>query len=209
MAERKTSFSLNNNMLETNRGISLIVTALSVMVVLIIGFFAYQEFFSHAGVKENINFSRTGNLVINNPGLEENVWYLIYETPGSPAATTKLSFDDKSVCKTQDESCLSLVVGDRVSVKGIEGDGKVLVRELEVIGGTNVSSGPSVVEWETAVALLDACRVDSASADHSREVYLTLDDGSKIFTVEPKDSSISDKLKEIEKKCGKIPFAIE
>jgi hypothetical protein len=125
-------------MIETNRGVSLVVMVLSVIVVLIIGFFVYQQFFSHNGVAENINFSRAGNLVLDNPGMENGVWYLIYETPGSPANSVKLSFDSKSVCRNQSDSCLDLIAGERVSVKGIKINDAVLVKEMEFWGESEI-----------------------------------------------------------------------
>lgn len=198
-------------MINTNRGISLIITTLSVIVLIIIGFFAYQQFFSNAGLKENINFSRTGNLVINNPGLEENTWYLIYENPGSPAKNIKLSFDNKSFCKNQSNSCLDLVIGDRVSIKGVEANGEVLVRELEVMDGNEaeIINGPVVVEWEIATGFLNDCDVREVLLNKDREVYLTLNDGRKLFTIEPKDNSILEKIEETKKKCGEVPFISE
>jgi hypothetical protein len=198
-------------MINTNRGISLIITALSVIVLIIIGFFAYQQFFSNTGIKENINFSRTGNLVINNPGLEEDTWYLIYENPGSPAKNIKLSFDNKSFCKNYNNSCLDLVIGDRVSIKGIEDNGEVLVRELEVVDGSeaDIASGPVVVDWEIAIGFLNDCNVREVSLNKDREVYLTLNDGRKLFTIEPRDNSILEKIEENKKKCGEVPFISE
>jgi hypothetical protein len=198
-------------MFDANKGISLIITALSVIVFIIIGFFTYQQFFSNAGAEENINFSRVGNLVINNPGLEENTWYLVYENPGSPASNVKLSFDNKSVCKNQDNSCLDLVAGDRASIKGIDANGKILVRELEILGGSDIdiANGPVVVDWEVATGFLNDCKINEVSLNNKKEVYLTLNDGRKLFTIEPKDDSISKKIKEIEKKCGETTFVSE
>lgn len=120
-------------MFESSKGISLIIMILSVIFIMIIGLFVYQEFFSSKGGEENINFSRTGNLINNNPGFENNIWYLSYETPGAPANSVKLSFDEESFCKNGNNSCFNLSVGARVEVKGIEKGGNVLVKELEVL----------------------------------------------------------------------------
>jgi|GEM_PF-1065730 hypothetical protein len=197
-------------MIETNKGVSLVVMILSVIVVMIIGFFAYQQFFSHGGSKENINFSKTGNLVINNPGMESDVWYLIYEIPGSPAIPAKLSFDAKSVCKNQSNSCLDLIVGERVSIKGIEEGGEITVREMDFLDSSEVNvSGPTGIDWDMAIGFLNNCEVVKVFANHKKEVYLTLKDGREMFTVESDDVSVSAKIKEAEKVCGKIPFATE
>jgi hypothetical protein len=119
-------------MIEKNKGISLIIAILSVIVLIIIVFFVYQEFFSFKGEKENINFLKTGNLIINNPGLENNIWYLSYESQGSPAKLAKLSFDEDSVCRNKVDSCSELNVGERVDVKGVEKNGEVLVKEIKL-----------------------------------------------------------------------------
>lgn len=188
----------------------MVVMILSVIVVMIIGFFAYQQFFSHSGSEENINFSKTGNLVINNPGMESGVWYLIYEVPGSPASTAKLSFDAKSVCKNQSNSCLDLIVGERVSIKGIEEGERVAVREIDFLDNSEVNvSGPTGIDWDMAIGFLNDCEVVKVFANHKEEVYLTLKDGREMFTVESDGISISAKIKEAEKICGKIPFATE
>lgn len=130
-------------MTEANRGVSLVVIILSVIVVMIMGFFVYQQFFSRGGRGESVNFSRTGNLVIDNPGMESGVWYLVYETPGSPANSVKLSFDSKSSCKNRDNSCLDLVIGEKVSVKGIKDGDDVKVREMEFLDGSLMESIPA------------------------------------------------------------------
>jgi len=196
-------------MIEANKGVSLVIMILSVIVVMIIGFFAYQQFFTHNGAKENINFSRTGNLVINNPGLESDVWYLIYEIPGNPAIPAKLSFNEKSVCKNQSNSCLDLIVGERVSIKGIERENEVAVREMEFLDNASDVSGTMGIDWDMAVGFLNDCSVAKVFTNHKKEIYLTLKDGREMFTVESNDGSIFAKVKEAEKKCGKITFATE
>lgn len=186
----------------------MVIAILSIIVLVIIGFFAYQQFFSHTGADGNINFSRAGNLTINNPGMEENVWYLIYESPGSPANTAKLVFDDKSVCKNESNSCLDLITGRRINVKGINNDNEVLVREMEFLDSTEIDN-LSGVDWEMAIGFLNDCKVENVSVNNKKEVYLTLTDGRELFTIESKDNPILNKVKEAEKKCGKIPFATE
>jgi len=130
-------------MTETNKGVSLLVMILSVIVVMIMGFFVYQQFFSQNGKEPAVNFSRTGNLVIDNPGLEPGIWYLVYEAPGSPANSAKLSFDSKSVCRNQNNSCLDLVVGEKVSVKGIKDGDAVTVREMEFLDDSLIENIPA------------------------------------------------------------------
>jgi len=119
-------------MFETNKGISLVIMIISVIVLMIIGLFVYQEFFTFKGGEDNVNFSKTGNLMINNPGFEENIWYLSYETKGSSANSIKLSFDDNSICKNETNLCSNLNIGERVDIKGVESSGVVLVKELKL-----------------------------------------------------------------------------
>lgn len=183
---------------------------LSVIIVMIIGFFAYQQFFSYNATKENINFSETGNLIINNPGKESDVWYLIYETPGNSANEAKLSFDEKSSCNNESDSCLDLITGERVLAKGIEENGEVLVRAMEFLNSSGINtSGPTGIDWDMALEFLNNCEVSKISINQKKEVYLTLKDGREMFAVESKDIFISGKIKEAEKVCGKIPFVTE
>ncbi len=57
------------------------------------------------------NFSEDGNVTHNNPGQKPDVWYLVYEKPGTPGASVELLFD-----KIQ-EPILSQ--GERVHVEGV------------------------------------------------------------------------------------------
>jgi hypothetical protein len=118
-------------MIETNKGTSLVIMILSVIVLVIIGLFVYQEFFTSTGNKQNINFIEEGNLVFNNPGLVENVWYLVYDTEGAAANNVKLIFDENSVCKNQ-TSCSDLMIGQDVEIRGVKNNGEVLVKELRL-----------------------------------------------------------------------------
>ena len=80
------------------------------------------------------DFSKTGNIIKNNPGLKGNVWYLVYEEPGSPALNAELIFDQASQCiidgKTNPCSSVSLENGERVKIDGQEKDTGVLVTTL-------------------------------------------------------------------------------
>lgn len=120
-------------MFESNRGVSLIITILGVIVLIIIGLFVYWEFFPFMEKKDDVDFYKEGNILINNPGFIEGVWYLSYETPGAPANSVKLSFDKESVCVNQTNSCSNLTNGERVSIQGIEKNNEILVRNLRVI----------------------------------------------------------------------------
>ncbi|HNY35934.1 MAG TPA: hypothetical protein PLD14_01920 [Candidatus Pacearchaeota archaeon] len=120
-------------MIEANKGTSLVIIILSVIVLLIISLFVYWEFFSSAGENDNINFFKEGNIIINNPGFIKDIWYLSYETKNSSINTAKLFFNKDSVCKNKTDSCLDLAAGESVEVKGVEKNGDVLVKELKLI----------------------------------------------------------------------------
>jgi len=89
--------------------------------------------------KAGASFSKTGNVVINNPGLEKNVWYLIYEEPGKPALSAKLSFPEGSKCQSakMNKECrqfsLYLYAGSRAKVEGKVRGSEVVVDKLTIV----------------------------------------------------------------------------
>jgi len=68
------------------------------------------------------NFDEQGNLVQNNPGMQPDKWYLIYEKPGQMALNKKLEFTSSSVCFQNTESYIcdeeKLQIGARVHIIG-------------------------------------------------------------------------------------------
>ncbi len=68
-----------------------------------------------------------GHLVKDNPGLKVGVWYLVYEKPGTPALTVELLFDEKSVCKFNNQTgkCPDVLLPSSAltKVEGAEKDG--------------------------------------------------------------------------------------
>jgi hypothetical protein len=78
-----------------------------------------------------------GNLIKNSesaPSLEKGYWYLVYETPGAPALSAKLIFNNSSICG-ENVKCVDnlLNIGDRVKVSGIMSNKGFLVKTLEWI----------------------------------------------------------------------------
>lgn len=67
--------------------------------------------FSTPTTSVETNFTATGNLVKNNPGLKPDVWYLIYEKPGAPALRVELKFNNVDTT--------SFSQGERVSIEGM------------------------------------------------------------------------------------------
>lgn len=79
------------------------------------------------------SFDHTGNLVFNNPGMENDVWYLVYEAPGEPALSMKLQFDEQSVCSEGVCNPETLKAGQSVRVVGeVLGTSTVQVLQLEI-----------------------------------------------------------------------------
>ncbi|MBD3282182.1 MAG: hypothetical protein GF387_01070 [Candidatus Portnoybacteria bacterium] len=84
---------------------------------------------------ETVQFDQTGNLARNNPGMEEDTWYLIYEQPGQPALTDPLVFTSSSICAKGNENTTcdpeELTQGDRVRILGEETEQGIKVIRLE------------------------------------------------------------------------------
>lgn len=124
-----------------------------------------------------ITFSKTGVFVMNNPGMEKDIPYLIYEEPGKPAVQAKLKFDGSSVCVSSSGTlpCLAsnisfdiIFSGKRVLVEGVSGsDGSVLVSKIRIqnenTGGTGILPYDSGVEG--SVTLGPVCPVQRIPPD--------------------------------------------
>lgn len=120
-----------------------------VVVIIVISIFSYCAFFvknvaQAPIINENSQFQgnhepgeiflKTGNLVKGNPGMESGVWYLIYESPGSPAIQIKLQTDN-SVCDlgNQPVACEQVLTqGRRVIITGKVESNKVIVEKIHV-----------------------------------------------------------------------------
>jgi hypothetical protein len=86
-----------------------IVGALAILVIVAGGVLWY---WSAPPSPDAITFSADGNLTRNNPGQKPDVWFLIYEKPGSPGLSVEL--DLNSVVAPY----ISLTQGERVQVTG-------------------------------------------------------------------------------------------
>jgi hypothetical protein len=91
---------------------------------------------------DGVNFVKSGVAAKNNPGLQKDKLYLIYEEPGKPAQSVILNFDAESLCIATDGKktpCMALSVSDyglsngrKISITGIKEMDSVLVREMEL-----------------------------------------------------------------------------
>jgi hypothetical protein len=87
-------------------------------------------------VNYEVNFNKIGHIVENLAGGEEGRLYLVYEEPGKPGLKVKLAFEGVSRCLTEgkESPCNPWPQsGSRAKVVGIEGNGEVMVRSLEII----------------------------------------------------------------------------
>ncbi len=100
------------------------------------------------GEEETAGFSETGNIVINNPGFEEDVFYLSYEKPGQVGLSEKLIFNEDSSCvKEQEVNCNETIPenredwsGKRVKVDGSETEEGIIVEKLEFLDQEEIDS---------------------------------------------------------------------
>lgn len=76
-------------------------------------------------------FIEMGNLIVNNPGLKKDTWYLVYEKEGAPGLSAELVFSADSTCTVEGITAAcpaGLSTGLRVTVRGDRNpDGSVSV----------------------------------------------------------------------------------
>jgi len=89
--------------------------------------------------EKQADFSQTGNITRDNPGMKQGVWYLVYDKPGTPALNAELKFNEDSMCQisgaTNPCQQIALEIGDRAEITGWEVNGIVIVKNM-VIQGT-------------------------------------------------------------------------
>lgn len=90
-------------------------------------------------VLEVADFIKEGNLA----GSNEEDWSLVYEEPGKPALKVGLVFNEKSACNKDgvNQTCVDFgLVGDRITVEGINKDNKVTVLKLTNMNGLKIET---------------------------------------------------------------------
>ena len=82
------------------------------------------------------DFSETGNITKDNPGMKQGIWYLVYEKPGEPALNAELKFNEDSLCQTGSISQLcqetTIETGDRAEVTGWKINGAVIIKNMVI-----------------------------------------------------------------------------
>ena len=102
--------------------------------------------------------------------------------------------------QTNPNAPLRLIVGLAISVLLLSGCG--LFR-------SEPTPYPSEVDWETAVEILNTGDVEMVAQLHSLEVFLTLNDGTEIRTVEPIIDAIFEEVEKCGQPCSQILLATE
>lgn len=110
----------------------ILIIALIVVVVAGGLFFSAQRTHAPGMQQTTASWTKTGNLVKGNPGLDPTKWYLVYEEPGKPALTQKLSPGNVCVDKGSGLFCdgNSFYSGDRVAISGDLKDGMVVISNI-------------------------------------------------------------------------------
>ena len=77
--------------------------------------------------------------------------------------------------------------------------------------GEHESNGPEYrnVPWSEAVMILNSGRVEQVTQLHSLEVFMRLEDGSRIKTIEPQIDDIFEEIRICGKPCDDIILATE
>lgn len=78
-------------------------------------------------------FRQDGNIVRNNPGLDPDTWYLVYDVPGAPGRTQRLEFNGGSRCGSAEmlKICnTTFEQGERVRIEGFRLKNDVVVTKL-------------------------------------------------------------------------------
>jgi len=106
---------------------------LLIIATIAIGWYFFASTKLEPQLEAEINFSRDGNITLNNPGQKLDTWYLIYEEPGKSGLSAELVFDKINRP--------DLFQGQRVHVEGVSDGSKVSVRIISPIDleGTNMT----------------------------------------------------------------------
>lgn len=141
---------------------------------------------------------------------------------GSVTTTVSLIIDHQSVCGTSQGAilCMAMSVqwsipfgGKRAIVEAVDEEGALHVRKIRILNEGEQAVIPPVGEvytpWPQVAQLIRDCKVDMITQSHDLNVRVTLDDGTKIVTVEPVIDEVLTILKETRASCGDVMFATE
>jgi hypothetical protein len=73
---------------------------------------------------------------------------------------------------------------------------------------TSATPGEIAVSWDEARQMLRDCEVKAVMQAHSLEVWLTLEDGTRVKAVEPAIDDVLDLAFDAQQKCGGQPEQI-
>lgn len=166
-----------------------------------------------SGCGASYDFHASGMAAKNDPGMEQDKLYLVFEQGGKAPAAIQLSFDGQSMCGDDKNlvPCMALSVydfglakGRLIDVKGLRQGGAVLVREVRM-----GPLPPTAEAWMEIVDAVSSCRVKSVFQAHSLAVTATLKDGTEIHGIEPRIDTIMDLVAQAKPRCGDVVMATE
>jgi len=100
------------------------LTIIGILAILAIVAGGAIWYWSASVPQDTTTFSTDGNLTRNNPGQKPDVWYLVYEKPGSPGLSVELDLNSVAA------PYISLTQGTRVHVTGTLRGSMVTVQSI-------------------------------------------------------------------------------
>ena len=137
------------------------ILAIGIVLVSVFGYFGWELNLKQTGFHDSVsstpgtndaNFQIAGVLVRNNPGLTQDVWYLVSDSPGSSADKLELDFSSSSDCSvgTSKVECskMDLPNGTRVRLSGQKNGGKLLVSDLTAESASDLISVDKITDGD-------------------------------------------------------------
>lgn len=210
----------------------ILLGVVGVVIIIVGGFYALNTYIYNEKQAdpepvfiegEPTDFTEVGTVTIYNPGATSDTPILVYEKPGQPALTRDLVFDTLSFCMRENSAvpCVAMsqtfaaAFGEkRVAVEGTETDSGVLVRKIRTVSEGErapIITGPGSVfiSWPQARSIIENCQATQVMQTHALDVYITLDDGRRVRTVEPGIDEVFSVLNSVQGSCPQIPVATE
>ncbi len=115
---------------------------LIILIIMIVGTGLYLFFMERDEKTEEergekvFDFYIVGDLIINTPGIEEDVWHIV-DVVESPGVTRRITIDEDIYCMGEEEKCAHFfdldesLSGERVKVGGEEKNSQIRIYEID------------------------------------------------------------------------------
>jgi hypothetical protein len=105
---------------------------------------------------------------------------------------------------------LIVIVGALAAFAGLSacGGDEEVVRSPSPTPSMSTTPGEIAVSWSEAKQMLRDCKVKAVMQAHSLEVWLTMEDESRVTTVEPAIDDVLNLAFDAQRKCGGQPEQI-